>query len=191
MAAIPALSQATPARPDRPETAAVIWVDPGNISSKDLLEGPGGEKHHPQPPLKFLKEDNHGHNSKLDVEDAKGDKWKAKLGIEAHTEPVASRLLWAVGYFTNENYYIPDVEVKNLPMHLKRGQGHVISPGHLDGARLQRPPPREKKSAEWNWRHNPLVGTREFNGLRVMMALISNWDLKDDNNAIFSGTNKA
>ena len=29
------------------------------------------------------------------------------------------------------------------------------------------------------------TGTRELNGLRVMMALINNWDLKDENNAIY------
>jgi hypothetical protein len=29
------------------------------------------------------------------------------------------------------------------------------------------------------------MGTREFNGLRVMMALINNWDLKDINNAVY------
>jgi hypothetical protein len=37
-----------------------IWHDPGDIKSKDLLNGPGGEKHHPQLPVKFLKEDNTG-----------------------------------------------------------------------------------------------------------------------------------
>jgi len=162
-----------------------IWVDPGDIKSKDLFNGPGGEKHRPQLPVKFLKEDNHGHNSKFDVEDATGKKWKAKLGIEAQPETVATRLLWAIGYFANEDYFVPDLQVAGLPVHLHRGQGHVISPNHVAGVRLQRHPGNEKKAATWNWRHNPFVGTREFNGLRVMMALISNWDLKDSNNAIF------
>ena len=27
--------------------------------------------------------------------------------------------------------------------------------------------------------------TRKFNGLRVMMALMNSWDLKDENNAIY------
>ncbi len=166
--------------------APAIWHDPGDIKSKDLLNGPGGEKHHPQLPVKFLKEDKHGQNSKFDVEDANGAKWKAKLGIEAQPEVVATRLLWAIGYFTNDNYYVPNLEVKELPAHLHRGQGHVISPDHLDGARLAAPSRREKKDANWNWQHNPFVGTREFNGLRVMMAFLSNWDLKDENNAIFT-----
>jgi hypothetical protein len=166
--------------------APAIWHDPGEIKSKDLLNGPGGEKHRPQLPVKFLKEDKHGQNSKFEVEDAKGTKWKAKLGIEAQPEVVATRLLWAIGYFTNENYFFPNLEVRELPAHLHRGQDHVISPEHLDGVRLQRHRGTGKKEANWNWRHNPFVGTREFNGLRVMMALLSNWDLKDENNAIFT-----
>src|SRR6266513_2972724 len=92
--------------------------------------------------------------------------WESKL----------SRKLWRRGCFTNENYYVHDLEVEGLPTHLSRGQGHVLSPGHIDGVRLQRHP-RKKDKSVWNWKHNPFVGTREFIGLRVMMALISNWDL--------------
>lgn len=161
-----------------------IWEDPGDISAKDLFAGPGGEKNRPESPFKFLKEDKHGNNSKIDVEDSHGEKWRGKLGIEAQPETVASRLLWAVGFFTNENYFYPELTVQGLPTHLHRGQGHVISPGHIEGVRLQRHAREEKKSASWNWQHNRFTGTREFNGLRVMMALIGNWDLKDENNAI-------
>ena len=39
-------------------------------------------------------------------------------------------------------------------------------------------------------RRDPFVGTREFNGLRVMMALIRNWDLKDENNAVLQDESK-
>lgn len=182
--ALPAMGQKENGDPS--SVAHSIWHDPGDIKSKDLVTGPGGQKHRPQLPLKFLKEDKHGQNSKFDVEDANGAKWKAKLGIEAQPEVVATRLLWAIGYFTNENYFIPDLEVKHLPAHLHRGQGHMISPDHVDGARLQRHRGDQKKEANWNWRHNPFFGTREFNGLRVMMVLLSNWDLKDENNAIFT-----
>src|SRR5262249_2619888 len=119
-------------------STAIIWKDPGNIRAKDLFTGPPGDEFRPKLPMKFLKEDKHGHNSKMDLEDAQHKKWKAKLGIEAQPEIVATRLLWAVGYFTNENYFVPDLEVKGLPPHLSRGQGHVIAPGHLEGVRLQR-----------------------------------------------------
>ena len=181
-----AIAPAQNSTKDSSSAAPAIWHDPGDIKSKDLLNGPGGKKHHPQLPVKFLKEDKHGQNSKFDVEDADGTKWKAKLGIEAQPEVVATRLLWAIGYFTNDNYYIPNLEVKDLPAHLHRGQGHVMSPDHFDGARLQRHVGGEKKETTWNWRHNPFVDTRELNGLRVMMAFLSNWDLKDENNAIFT-----
>ncbi|HET9181139.1 MAG TPA: hypothetical protein VFP59_03320 [Candidatus Angelobacter sp.] len=134
--------------------------------------------------MKFLTEDSHGQNSKLYLEDAHGEKWTAKLGVESQPETVASRLLWAVGYFANDDYYFDQLQVDGLPAHLKRGQGHVVAPGVLAGVRMQRHPGKQEKSA-WNWKHNPFVGTREFNGLRVMMALISNWDLKDDNNAVY------
>lgn len=169
---------------------AVIWIDPGDIGKKDLFAGPGGEKDEPKLPVTFVKEDKHGHNSKFDVVDAGGKKWRAKLGIEAQPETVATRLLWAIGYFANENYYLRDLEVEKLPAHLQRGQGHVISPDHLDGVRLQRKKSKEDKSQQWDWQHNKFVGTREFNGLRVMMALISNWDLKDENNAVLLEENR-
>jgi len=42
----------------------------------------------------------------------------------------------------------------------------------------------EKKAGEWRWKDEALAG-RELNGLRVMMALLNNWDLKDINNAIY------
>jgi hypothetical protein len=184
LAVVPALGQEQIAAAGG-KHAAVLWQDPGDIRAKDLFNGPGGDKRRPELPLKFLKEDTHGHNSKFDAEDAKGKKWKVKLGIEAQPEVVASRLLWAIGYFSNDNYFLRDVPVEDMPPHLTRGQGHVISPGHLDYARLQRRPEGKKKEANWDWRHNPFLGTREFNGLRVMMVLISNWDLKTENNAVF------
>ena len=112
-------------------------------------------------------------------------KWKAKLGIEAQPETVATRLLWAVGYFANENYYFPELKVEDLPPRLTRGQEFVGSASEVKGVRLQRHPADEKKAGNWSWHKNPFTGTRQFNGLRVMMALLNNWDLKDENNAIF------
>ena len=42
-----------------------------------------------------------------------------------------------------------------------------------------------KKIDNWSWYDNPFLGTKEFDGLRVMMALINNWDLKEANNGIY------
>jgi len=54
--------------------------------------------------------------------------------------------------------------------------------------RLKRYLDGEKKSGQWRWRLGPFSGTRELNGLRVMMALINNWDLKDENNSVYDET---
>lgn len=164
---------------------AVLWTDPGDIHSRNLFWGPGGEKHEPQPPVEFLSEDMHGTSPKFDVRDSAGKKWRAKLGLEAKPETAASRLLWAVGYGANENYFFAQLRVSNMPARLRRGQRIAGKRGDVPEVRLQRHPGREKRVGDWNWRHNPFYGTREFNGLRVMMGLIANWDLKDDNNAIF------
>ena len=163
---------------------AIIWTDPGDIRSRNLYWGPGGQKHEPQPPVEFLSEDMHGTSPKFDVQDSAGKKWRAKLGLEAKPETAASRLLWAVGYAANENYFFPHLRVANM-QRLRRGQDLSGQGGDIRDVRLQRHSGGEKKIGEWNWRHNPFYGTREFNGLRVMMGLIANWDLKDDNNAIF------
>ena len=164
---------------------AVLWLDPGDIPSHNLYYGPGGKEDLPQFPVKFLEEDTAGTSPKFDVRDQAGKKWKAKLGEEAQPETVATRLLWAVGYITNENYFFPQLKVEDMPAPLRRGQNFVAKGGDVSQVRLQRHPGEGKKVGNWSWRHNPFKGTREFNGLRIMMALISNWDLKDDNNAIF------
>jgi hypothetical protein len=164
---------------------AVLWMDPGDIPSHNLYYGPGGKEDMPQLPVKFLEEDTVGVSPKFDVRDQAEKKWKAKLGEEAQPEIVATRLLWAVGYITNENYFFPQLKVEDMPKHLHRGQNFVGGDGDLIQVRLQRHPGEGKKVGNWSWRKNPFKGTREFNGLRIMMALISNWDLKDDNNAIY------
>src|SRR5262249_37111341 len=42
-----------------------------------------------------------------------------------------------------------------------------------------------KRIGNWLWWNNPFLSTRELNGLRVMMALINNWDLVSRNNSIY------
>jgi hypothetical protein len=164
---------------------AVLWRNPDDIASRNLYYGPGGEKHQPHTTYTFVKEDLNGTNPKFVVEDENGVKWKVKLGEEARPETVATRLVWAVGYFTNEDYFVPDLKVQNMPAHLHRGQQLVSPDGSVHNVRLKRELKHEKKIGDWRWRKDPFQGTRELNGLRVMMAVINNWDLKDDNNSVY------
>ena len=160
----------------------VIWHDPGNIAALDLYQGQGGEAGAPKGPFTFLEEDMNGTNPKFDAQDGSGKKWRVKLGNEARPEVVASRLLWATGYYVNDDYVVPTAYVENL--HMKRG-GNLTKDGHITEARFARKPEGEKKIGTWEWKENPFSGTREFNGLRVMMAVMNNWDLKDVNNAVY------
>lgn len=183
------LAQAFAVETSTTRTNAVLWTNPDDIKARSLYYGPGGEDGQPKGPFTFVKEDLGGTNPKFDVRDSTGTKWKVKLGLEARPETVATRLLWAVGFVTNENYFLSEIKVDDMP-RLKRGKKMVGPGGEIHAVRLQKPP-EGKKIGTWKWRDNPFKGTREFNGLRVMMALLSNWDLKDDNNAIYSSKDQA
>jgi hypothetical protein len=163
--------------------ATVLWHEPADIQSRDLFYGPGGTEHVPNGTFTFVKEDLDGTNPKFVVRDQDGIKWKVKLGIEAQPETVASRIVWAVGYYANEDYFVSDLRVKEMPSHLHRGQNLIAPDGSVRNVRLKRED--EKKIGEWQWKHDPFNGTRELNGLKVVMALINNWDLKNENNAIY------
>lgn len=163
---------------------SVLWNQPQDIPSENLFYGEGGQEHQPHGPYTFLDEDLNGTNPKFNVRDGDGVKWKVKLGDEARPETVASRFVWAVGYNTDWDYFLPAIQVRDLPAKLHRGQKMVGPGGVIQNVRLKREPDHEKKIGIWKWRKDPFAGTREWNGLRVLMALINNWDLKDENNAV-------
>ena len=177
---------------------ALMWQERGDMSELNLLEGPGGKDHQPGKNFRFIKESTSGSAPKFQVEDENGVRWKVKLGPETKPETAAARLMWAVGYFVDEDYYRPEIRVQDMKP-LARGQNYVSASGVVTGVRLERQgrsDGRSDKGADrgedngsehWSWYDNSLVGTREFNGLRVMMALINNWDLKPLNNAISIG----
>ena len=165
-------------------TTHVLWREPGDISSRNLIDGAGGKAHAPGTKFKFIEEAKGGYNPKFDVEDEQGVRWRIKLGPEAKTETAATRLLWAVGYFADENYYVPELRVEGMPK-LSRGQEFVSADGIVHGAGLERRPAGRKKIGTWAWLDNPFVGTKELSGLKIMMALMNNWDIKTLNNAIY------
>ena len=161
---------------------AVLWTDPVDIASRDLFYGCGGTEHQPRGKLKFIKEKRTGNNPKFDVRDADGVRWGVKMGVEARPETAASRLVWAVGYFANEDYYLPELPVR-IPV-LSRGQ-ELIQDNKIHGVRLKRHSKKSHKIGYWTWNNNPFAGTRELNGLKVMMELINNTDLKPEHLVIY------
>ena len=183
-------SSKTKSAPEAEQAAAtlppVLWRDSGDIASLDLYYGPGGRNDAPaaSAKYKFLKEDTNGTSTKFYVQDPAGVKWLVKVGQEARPETAATRLVWAMGYFADEDYYLPSLRVTGMPP-LKRPSDSVAADGTVTGARLKRQIPGQKKLANWSWFSNPFSETRELNGLRVMMALLNNWDLLKANNKVY------
>ncbi|HKO44354.1 MAG TPA: hypothetical protein VJU84_13845 [Pyrinomonadaceae bacterium] len=168
----------------RSSPRAIIWKDPGDITSRNLLYGPGSPEHAPVEPFRFIKESKKGESPKFDVEDGRGVVWTVKLGEEAQAETVATRLVWAVGYFAEEAYYFDEARIENLPK-LSRGREFVLNDGVVIGARFE---PERKHLTEgpaWDWDDNPFRGTRQLNGLKVLMILLNNYDARKENNKIY------
>ena len=149
---------------------AVMW-SPVKIESRNLYHGAGGTAMRPDlRRVTFIKKDTGGNNLKYRIRDASGREWVAKIADESQPEVAANRLLWAIGYRTEIDYLAPRITIPGK--------------GTFTNVRLEARPRGVDRDAKWNWDDNPFVDTREFKGLRVMMALINNWDLKDSNNAI-------
>jgi len=173
--------------PVNPVSIHAIWQDPGEISSLDLAFGSGGRAHAPREDAtySFLKEDLGGSSPKFYVKDEAGVEWLVKVGDEARGETAATRLVWAMGYFTDEDYFVRELHVSGLGK-LHRHSKSIHQDGTITNARLKRGLPEQKKIANWGWADNPFRQSRELNGLRVMMALINNWDLKTVNNKVYA-----
>jgi len=183
LVAQPGFSQSKPANNSKqPVAKAIIWRDPGNVSRRDLLYGPGAIDLMPKAPFTFVEEDKGGESPKFEVRDARGDVWTVKLGPEAQAETVSTRLVWAVGYFAEEAYYFDKVTVDNLP-RLSRGLDYTAG-NIVRGARFEPKRRGMKRGSTWGWQKNPFEDTRELNGLKVLMILLNNFDARPENNRI-------
>lgn len=154
-----------------PSGTPVLWQAPTDISQRDLFLGPGGTAMRPDlRRITFIKEEQGGYSKKYRVRDGSGREWVAKIGKEAQSETSAIRLLYGVGYVTEVNYLVPRVTIPGK--------------GTFTNVRFEARPENWDRVGEWKWKRNPFVGTPEFQGLKIMMAMINNWDLKDSNNQI-------
>jgi hypothetical protein len=162
---------------------AVIWRDPGQVERLDFRWGPGGRAGAPAPPFRFIEEDTSGSNAKVKVRDARGRVWKLKWdpGGEANAEVIATRIAWAAGYFVEPSYFVPRGRIVGV-RGLDRAAKFVAPDGTFRDARfeLKYETVAERKDEEsWTWQSNPFVGTRELDGLKIVMMLVSDWDNKD------------
>jgi hypothetical protein len=156
-----------------PRGTPVLWRGHTDVSALDLFHGPGGEEMKPDlSRLTFIKEEKGGHSKKYRVRDAKGRVWVAKIGKESQPETAATRLVWAAGYVTEITYLAPRATIEGK--------------GTFENVRFEARPEHVKRFDEWRWEANPFSATRELQGLKILMALIENWDLKDSNNRVLA-----
>ena len=150
----------------------VMW-EPVDIPSRDLFAGPGGESMKPDlSRVEFLEEEKSGHNKKYRIKDGSGKIWVAKLGREARPEVAAVRLLYGIGYKTEVNYFVPSITIPGK--------------GTFENVRLEARPENIERLDEWKWKENPFVGTKELQGLKMMMVFMSNWDELDLQNKVLA-----
>ncbi len=175
------LMRPTPAAaPPSREQMAELWVEPA--PGRDLFWGVGGERLQPDPAITYtiLDTKRGGFSMGFTVEDPSHRKWSVKLPPEATTEVVASRILWGVGYHQPPIYYVgrwnaDHARDKNpqLPGRFRETKPDLHG---LDAG------------APWSYYRGPFVGSRELNGLLVLMAMLGNSDLKDEQNVVYTLT---
>ena len=168
-----------PTPPPAPPSAAQLaelWVEPQ--PGRDLFWGVGGERLKPDPAAAYtiVETKRTGFSMGFTVTDSGGRKWSVKLPPEATTEVVASRILWGVGYHQPPIYYVGRWNAEGrrdnpqLPGRFREGKPDLHG---LDAG------------VSWSYYRGPFVGTRELNGLLVLMAMLGNSDIKDEQNVVY------
>ena len=153
-----------------------LWVDPVDLERRDLFSGPGGAG--AAPPTEkgsfvFVAKDTSGRSPGYDVRDSAGAVWSVKLGPEAQSEVVTSRLLWALGFHQPPTYYVRSWTLIGGPEAGPKGGGRFRP--ELDDW---------KAVGDWDWAEFPHAATAANAGLLVAQMMINNWDLKNSNNKV-------
>jgi len=169
--------QPTATQPPGPAQMAEFWIEPADLASRDLYWGAGGSENAPDPAGRFwfLSRDSKGYSKGYEVRDDRGLVWSVKLGDEAQSEVVSSRLLWALGFHQPPAYHVEKWTLS----------GQTTWAGPQSQARFRPDLPGMKKVGDWSWHQNPFVGTPPWRGGLVMMVLLNNSDLKPSQNAIY------
>jgi hypothetical protein len=152
----------------------LLWREPQDIQQRDLFYGIGGKENAPDPSIvyKFVSRTKAGTQPKIIVEDDKGIKWILKMGPEARPETTSTRIVWAAGYYVDQDYFLKTVRIG--------GKKHSTE----QNVRFERLESEQADLGKWAWKSNPFVGTRELDGLKVLVALLRDVDVKEDNNQI-------
>jgi hypothetical protein len=171
-----AVAPRVPAEPPSAQLLRELWIDPG-ATPRDLYWGVGGREHAPDPQALYSVEakDDVGFSTSYDVVDTRSVKWSAKIGPEAQTEVVVSRILWGIGYHQPPLYYLPSWTVTRDGERRRESEARFRP--KLDAV--------TRLDEYWRWADNPFVGTSQLDGLLVVLLMLNSTDLKDDNNSLY------
>jgi len=164
----------------------LLWVEPEDPSTFDFQYGVGGSQRQPQPPFRFLNEDLSRTTSKINVTDGRSVAWNVKWGSEARTSAFCTRLARACGYFAEPEYFVPSGQIEGVH-RLSRAKKYVSKDGSFQNGRFQlrTDNPKYLHDEHWSLEDNPFVGTPQNQGMKILMILLSNWDTRKSNFAIF------
>jgi hypothetical protein len=170
--ALPELRRTGP--PPTRAQLAELWVNPG--AARNLDAGVGGSHLRPIVDGRYevLEKDTAGFSITYRVRGTGGDEWNVKIGPEAQTEVVASRILWGIGYHQVPSYFVE----RWVAVDADKAQT-------LGGARFRPRDMRLDDKGPWSWQENPFVGTREYHGLLTVLMILNSTDLKNDNNEVY------
>ena len=151
-----------------------LWQAPADLEQRDLFHGAGGAELMPRErSFEFVAADDTGWSPGFDVRDRAGLEWSVKLGPEAQTEIVASRILWAIGFHQPATYFLPEWTLTGA------------TSGAQPAGRFRPDLPTRPVVGDWSWYENPFIGTRQYRGLVVANLILNSWDWKTSNNKIY------
>lgn len=172
----PTIKSTLPGAPTSAQMAE-LWVEPN--PDRDLYYGVGGKRLAPDPQRKYtvIEIKGVGFSEGYTLLDQEKREWSAKLPPEAHSEVVASRLHWGVGYHQPPVYLLPEWDADTpTPAGARLPARFREKDPDLNGL---------EDDGIWSYYQNPFVGSRQLNGLLVLQAMLGNSDLKDSNNALY------
>jgi hypothetical protein len=146
---------AVAAQPANSASAAAVdklWIDPTDLERRDLFRGPALG---PEPPQKqarfvFVENDTTGRSPGYDVRDGGGVLWSVKLGPEAQSEVVSSRILWAMGFHQPPTYHLKEWKLTGVPVDQS-----VSKDTELGGRFRPEVPGWKVVEDRWEWNNNP------------------------------------
>jgi hypothetical protein len=179
--------EASAANPLPKRERNIIWRDPGNVRPRSHYCQVGLRR---QSAITFVAESTEGTNPKIEVKDV-----SCVVGRQVgrkRSAPKSSPRAWCGRGTTWSRATVARGHLAGV-RNLDRAKKYVGSDGNFSDARFEKKFKGVQKLSDeqsWAYDENPFVGTRELNGLKIMIMLLSNWDSKDRHQASKSSNTK-